>query len=108
VAGHDGAMWFVGASRIVSARNLIGRLAPSGRLRIFRVRGRHVGIDDVAPGPDGAMWFTDERGYIGRISARGRIAEFRVPRRLRPPNRITAGPDGAMWFTAGDIGRVGL
>lgn len=64
----------------------------------------------IAPGPDGALWFTEMQGNnIGRISLSGVITEYAIPTSASEPEGIVAGPDGALWFTEfqGDqIGRI--
>ncbi len=67
---------------------------------------------DIAAGPDGALWFTEPGGSccigkIGRITTGGRITEFTLSG-VSLPSSITAGPDGALWFTdnIGKIGRI--
>jgi len=69
---------------------------------------------DVAPGPDGNLWFTDAGAAhaIGRITTAGTITKFTVGLPSgSSPLFITAGPDGNLWFTdAGAtpaIGRIG-
>ena len=65
---------------------------------------------EIAAGPDGALWFTEDSGSrIGRIAANGVITEYPTPTPASVPGGITAGPDGAMWFTeeaANQIGRI--
>ena len=63
----------------------------------------------IAPGKDGALWYTEYQGDgIGRIQSNGSIMRFKIdPSGFA--QRITAGPDGAMWFTdtvGNRIGRV--
>ena len=56
---------------------------------------------DIAPGPNGTMWFTDDgTPAIGRIAADGTFTEFRagLPSGAAP-YAIAAGPDGNMWFS---------
>ncbi len=56
---------------------------------------------DIAPGPGGTMWFTDEgTPAIGRISSDGSFTEFTqgLPAGALP-DVIVAGPDGNMWFS---------
>jgi virginiamycin B lyase len=56
---------------------------------------------DVAPGPNGTMWFTDDgTPAIGRIAADGTFTEFTagLPSSASP-YAIAAGPDGNMWFS---------
>ena len=61
----------------------------------------------IAPGPDGAMWFTSyQLQKIGRIDAFGIVDEFPTPN--SSPFSIVAGPDGNLWYTvlSGRIGRM--
>ncbi|MFN7996892.1 MAG: hypothetical protein U0Q18_24980 [Bryobacteraceae bacterium] len=62
----------------------------------------------IAPGPDGALWFTEFSGNkIGRMTAAGVLTEYAVPGTA--PEVIAAAPDGALWFTEFDgpnIGRI--
>jgi streptogramin lyase len=58
---------------------------------------------DIAAGPDGNLWFTDQgtTKAIGRATPTGTISEFTisVPGNTSPlPNGIAAGPDGNLWF----------
>jgi virginiamycin B lyase len=66
--------------------------------------------NEIAAGPDGALWFTEQVGNnIGRITTAGTITEFPIPTADSQPAGITVGPDGAMWFcefSANKIGRI--
>ncbi len=67
--------------------------------------------EDITPGPDGNVWFTDANGHaIGRITPSGVITEFTPTRgALSTVVGIAPGADGNMWFTdpgAGKIGRI--
>ena len=95
----------------------IERFTTGGRMKRFRLTGPRatLWITGMAPGPDGAVWFTQsgsgsEPGdAIGRMTSDGRYASWPVPRRRAAPLRIAAGPDGALWFTeenAHAIGRI--
>jgi virginiamycin B lyase len=55
----------------------------------------------VTPGPDGAVWFTENTG-IGRITASGQVTSFAFPASVDPgsSSSIVKGPDGRLWFTA--------
>lgn len=60
-----------------------------------------AGAVDLALGPDGSMWFTDDgTPAIGRIATDGTITEFSsgLPYGASPYS-IVAGPDGNMWFS---------
>jgi len=64
--------------------------------------------DAVAPGSDGALWFTEPLGNnIGRITAAGAITEYPLPTPVSSPLSIAAGPDGALWFTEADNQSIG-
>jgi virginiamycin B lyase len=68
------------------------------------------GPTGIAPGADGALWFTAEgTNKIGRITTAGTITEFAIPTPDSAPVGIAAGPDGALWFTellGNQIGRI--
>jgi len=82
-------------------------------------------VQNVAPGPDGAMWFTMatcdnadpncstpvRHEWIGRITVAGDITTFPLPFDPMPLGRgvygLTAGPDGALWFTEIRGNRIG-
>jgi streptogramin lyase len=57
----------------------------------------------IAPGSDGAIWFTEFVGKLARIPTNAtsgtQITEFAIPTAGAAPFGITSGPDGQMWFT---------
>ena len=68
-------------------------------------------VQQLAPGADGAVWFTDSgTNNIGRIAQDGTLSSYLVPTANSGVSGITAGSDNAMWFTettANKIGRIG-
>ncbi|MGH2946015.1 MAG: virginiamycin B lyase family protein [Solirubrobacteraceae bacterium] len=65
----------------------------------------------IAPGPDGALWFTQIGGNrIGRMTTDGVLtAEWEIPTPNSQPDGIAIGHDGSVWFAelAGNkIGRL--
>jgi virginiamycin B lyase len=75
----------------------------------FPVPGPGADPVDIAAGPDGALWFTEQHAdRIGRISTRGSVTEFALPIPGSFARGIAAGPDGGVWFTElpGRIGRI--
>jgi virginiamycin B lyase len=56
------------------------------------------GLNGIAAGPDGAMWFSGT-GNIGRITTAGVVTSYPLPTSTAGSYAIAAGPDGAMWFT---------
>ena len=63
--------------------------------------------DEITPGPDGALWFT-ETNKIGRVTTAKVVTEYPVLT-SGSVSGITSGPDGALWFNefaANKIGRT--
>lgn len=57
-------------------------------------------LDWIAPGPDGALWFTENTANkIGRITTAGAITEYPMPSANAGAYAIVTGPDLALWFT---------
>jgi virginiamycin B lyase len=95
-------MWFteLGRWRIAS-------ITPTGTVTEFPVTLNNEPLN-IASGPDGALWFTEDGivnggiGAIGRLTTSGNLTEYLLP---TPPGRdsgvgdIAVGPDGNLWFT---------
>jgi virginiamycin B lyase len=65
-------------------------------------------VQEIAPGPDGALWFA-QFNAIGRVTTAGVFTYYSLPASGATPTGIVAGPDGALWFiesTANNIGRI--
>jgi virginiamycin B lyase len=60
------------------------------------------GPHDVAPAPDGTVWYTAQRtGHLGRLDPRtGKVDEIPLGR-SSAPHGVIVGPDGAAWVTDG-------
>jgi streptogramin lyase len=109
--GPDGNIWFTYTSAS-SARDghgsegAIGSISSDGAVREF-VDPSIVNPMGIAPGLDGALWFTDDT-EIGRITTSGQISKFALPG--THALRIAEGLDRRLWFTeAGDqIGSIDL
>jgi streptogramin lyase len=77
--------------------------APTGALAEFGIPSEEAQPYGIAPGPDGALWFTENRAAkIGRIAPGGEVTEFTIPN-AEPktevkPTGIATGPDGNLWF----------
>ncbi|HEY2925895.1 virginiamycin B lyase family protein [Piscinibacter sp.] len=72
---------------------------------------RPTGIHDVAPAPDGGVWFTAQRsGHLGWFDPRSGRSELIALGAGSAPHGVIAGPDAAAWVTDGGrnaIVRVG-
>ena len=63
---------------------------------------------DIAPGPDGALWFTESNANkVGRITTAGVITEFTLPAAESLPGPIVAGADGAIYFGERNANKIG-
>lgn len=107
--GSDNNIWFSFRS---PSTNAIGRLSTQGvTLFTSGLSPGDVAIHDIAEGPDGNVWFTEEFGNrIGKITTSGTITEYSsgITQNAGLVD-ITAGPDGNVWFTensADQIGRI--
>jgi virginiamycin B lyase len=70
-----------------------------------------TGIHDVAPAPDGGVWFSAQRsGHLGWFDPKSGRTELVALGRGSSPHGVIQGPDGAAWLTDGGqnaIVRVG-
>jgi len=63
---------------------------------------RRTGIHDVAPAPDGGVWFTAQRsGELGWFDPNTARVELLALGRDSAPHGVVQGPDGAAWVTDG-------
>jgi virginiamycin B lyase len=61
-----------------------------------------AGIHDVAPAPDGGVWFTAQRsGHLGGFDPKSGRVELVPLGRGSSPHGVIQGPDGAAWITDG-------
>src|SRR5712692_11107340 len=62
---------------------------------------------DVAPAPDGGVWYTAQRiGELGRLDpATGQIKRIKLGDGSRP-HGVIVGPDGAPWITDGGLNAI--
>jgi streptogramin lyase len=127
--GPDGNVWFV------TGLGQLGRVTPTGAMALFAIPAppacttncpppgappppaeRLATGQEIALGPDGALWFTQPfSNYIGRATVSNgalvSVQEFPAPTGCHPPYRfcmdgITTGPDGNVWFTEPIKGRI--
>src|SRR6266542_2147613 len=65
----------------------------------------------ITAGPDGNLWYTDQKGKIVRVTPSGVITEYPLPVETSAPLGIIAGSDGFLWFTetsAPNVGRISM
>ena len=65
---------------------------------------QRTGIHDVAPAPDGGVWFTAQRsGHLGWFDPKSGRTELVALGRGSSPHGVIQGPDGAAWITDGGL-----
>src|SRR5206468_2797308 len=112
ITAAGGAVWAVAGGR----RGHVWRVTEHGtRSLAFAGPRSYFDADDIAFGPDGALWFTQSGAGgrtpdgIARMTTDGSYRSWPLPHRHANPRRIAVGPDGALWFTELDghaIGRI--
>ena len=83
------------------ALSILAAPAAAQSVRYYELPSRS-GPHDVAPAPDGTVWYTAQRtGHLGRLDPRtGKVDEIPLGR-LSSPHGVIVGPDGAAWVTDG-------
>ena len=86
--------------------------APAGRVRSWPLgTSRRTGIHDVAPAPDGGVWFSAQAsGHLGHFDPATAKTELIELLGNSSPHGVIQGPDKAAWLTDGGaqaIVRVG-
>jgi virginiamycin B lyase len=108
-SGPKHSLWVTDVIDQDYGENLVARIDTSGtRRKTFYYQGLSTegsSFEDIAAGPDGALWITDYYNWqIVRMTTGGTISTFKLN---AAPIGITVGPDKALWFTEyGAIGRI--
>lgn len=91
-SGPDGRLW-------VARPRSLAAVTTGGVVTDLPTTGAQPG--DVAPGPDGALWFTAyAQDRVGRMTPTGAMTLFDLPTGTGPAS-ITTGPDGALYVGLG-------
>jgi virginiamycin B lyase len=77
--------------------------AQAGRMQAWPLDApRRTGIHDVAPAPDGGVWFTAQAsGHLGWFDPKTGRTELVALGRGSSPHGVIEGPDKAAWITDG-------
>lgn len=68
---------------------------------------QRTGIHDVAPAPDGGVWFTAQRsGHLGWFDPRSGRTELIALGAGSAPHGVIPGPDQAAWITDGGLNAI--
>jgi virginiamycin B lyase len=79
----------------------------TGYLTEYPVASPYNDLNDIALGPDGALWFTGQNGTLVRITPSGAITKVQIPTPNSKPNGLVAGPNHTIWFAETGADRVG-
>lgn len=115
-SGPDGNLWFTEGPLQAQA---IARVTTAGAITEFplppplnnAVNPQADGVQAIAPGPDGNLWFAHAgANVIGVMNTSGQVLKtYPIPTADSDVTFIIAGPDGNMWFTeeiGNNIGRL--
>jgi streptogramin lyase len=85
-------------------------MAVTGTVTEFQAGlGPNAAPYDIALGPDGNVWFTDQDpdgSKIGRVTPSGAITEFATKDANSSPTGISLGPDGKLWYVESAVNSV--
>jgi virginiamycin B lyase len=106
------ALAVLAGAALVPALPRIARAADAAAVRSWPLETRQrTGIHDVAPAPDGGVWFTAQRsGHLGWFDPKSGRTELVALGANSSPHGVIEGPDHAAWLTDGGqnaIVRVG-
>ena len=81
---------------------------PPGRLQSWPLKTpRTTGIHDLAPAPDGGVWFTAQRsGHLGWFDPKDGHTELIALGSGSSPHGVIQGPDGAAWITDSGLNAI--
>jgi virginiamycin B lyase len=82
--------------------------AQSGKIQSWPLgTPRATGIHDLAPAPDGGVWFTAQRsGHLGYFDPKTGKSELIALGARSSPHGVIQGPDRAAWITDGGMGAI--
>ena len=93
------------ATALVAARPAV---AQGAKLQSWPLAtAQRTGIHDVAPAPDGGVWFTAQRsGHLGWFDPASGRCELVALGAGSAPHGVIQGPDQAAWITDGGLGAI--
>jgi streptogramin lyase len=103
VAGPSNHIWFTEQSTAAGNGGTIGEMDTTGTVlsetTVSGTAHTGTGIDGLAVGPDGFLWFTEQTtGIVGKMDpATHSVTPFQITGTAHP-TAITAGPDGKVYF----------
>ena len=102
IAGTAFEPWSVlSSAHAQTSASLKGGSASGIALQSWPLAGTIItGIHDIAPAPDGGVWFSAQRsGHLGWLDPKTGKTELIPLGKGSSPHGVIAGPDGAAWLT---------
>jgi len=95
------------AALVVTIIALSGATAVSAQDVSYYDVPKGDGPHDVAPAPDGTVWYTGQRaGVLGRLDPKtGKVDRIKLGDESAP-HGVIVGPDGAPWVTDGGLNAI--
>jgi virginiamycin B lyase len=102
------AMGWLGAAALSPALSPREAVAQGATMQSWPLgTARRTGIHDVAPAPDGGVWFTAQgSGHLGWFDPRTGRSELVALGDGSAPHGVIPGPDKAAWITDGGLGAI--
>jgi len=102
------SLWALGASALAAAAWPSNSVAQTARLQSCPLNTpSRTGIHDVAPAPDGGVWFTAQRsGHLGWFDPKSGRSELIALGRGSSPHGVIQGPDKAAWVTDSGLNAI--
>jgi virginiamycin B lyase len=97
----------LGAAALVGPASSRGATSTSTMQSWPLATPQRAGIHDLAPAPDGGVWFTAQRsGHLGWFDPRTGRSELLALGAGSAPHGVIPGPDAAAWITDGGLGAI--
>ncbi len=86
----------------------LGLFAQSAKMQSWPLAtSQRTGIHDLAPAPDGGVWFTAQRsGHLGWFDPKAARSELIALGAESAPHGVIQGPDKAAWITDGGLNAI--
>ena len=97
--GPDHNLWSV-----LTNANEVAMITPTGMITTYSVSTPCCGLNSIASGPDGKLWFTastNSGGYIENMTTTGGTTNAYATPSYAQPQGIAAGADGNLWAVSG-------
>jgi virginiamycin B lyase len=108
ISRREGLQWLGAACLAPALPSAYAATASAAVMQSWPLRTpERTGIHDVAPAPDGGVWFTAQRsGHLGWFEPKSGRVELIALGSGSAPHGVIQGPDKAAWITDGGQGAI--